>query len=208
MTSKKISIEGSIGAGKSTLIGKIKERGIIILDEPVDKWREYKIGDDNILSLFYKDPHRWAYTFQTIVFKSRIMNRPSDKIGGNDARSDLIISERCPLTDNHIFAKACHANGFMSDMEFDLYNEWSNFMINSFNVTPDKIIYIQSTPEVCLQRINKRNRPEESTISLEYLTQIHNLHEEWLKTTDIPILFIDNDNWESQIEKIIEFSNS
>jgi len=40
---------------------------------------------------------------------------------------------------------------------------------------------MRTDPEVCLQRINTRNRVEEnSTITLEYLKNIHNLHDEWL----------------------------
>ena len=39
---------------------------------------------------------------------------------------------------------------------------------------------MQVIPEECFNRLSKRGRSEESTVSLEYLTQIHNLHEKWL----------------------------
>ncbi len=199
----KISIEGSIGSGKSTLVEKIKERGIQALSEPVEKWKNYKMGDLNILGLFYENPERWAYTFQTIVFKSRIMEILKNP--------DCKIYERSPLTDNNVFAKACHHNNFMTDMEYELYMEWSEFMISEFKAKPSKIIYVKSTPEICLARINKRKRPEEASIELEYLVKIHNLHEQWLSNIDIPILIIDNtierENWDDEIERIIKFSD-
>lgn len=197
----KISIEGSIGSGKSTLVEKIKQKGIHALTEPVEKWREYESDGLNILALFYQNPKRWAYTFQTIVFKSRIIQlfeNPKD-----------IIYERSPLTDNNVFAKACHQNGYMTDMEYKLYLSWSNFMIDEFKALPRKIIYIRTSPKVCLERINKRKRPEEASIDIEYLEQIHQLHEEWLSNTNIPVLIIDNenskDNWDDEINDIIKF---
>ena len=64
-------LEGNIGAGKSTFLKILGEEfDLEIVPEPTDKWQ--KIGDDNLLNLFYKDTSRWAYTFQSYAFISRI----------------------------------------------------------------------------------------------------------------------------------------
>lgn len=56
------------------------------------------------------------------------------------------------------------------------------------------------------RRIKERNRPEESEISLEYLKQLHDSHEQWLMTNNerfntIPVLVLDADK---TLEEILE----
>ena len=69
-----ISVEGNIGAGKSTLVNLLKDelnKFIIakFLQEPVDKWLLLKnSSDENILELFYNNQERWAYSFQMNAF--------------------------------------------------------------------------------------------------------------------------------------------
>ena len=54
------------------------------------------------------------------------------------------------------------------------------------------IIYLRCAPEMCLNRIKKRNREGEESIPLEYLQKVHKRHEEWLPTLkNIPILTVD-----------------
>lgn len=50
------------------------------------------------------------------------------------------------------------------------------------DIEKTKVIYLRCTPEKCFERTKKRQREEESEIPLEYLTMIHNKHEEWFKT--------------------------
>ncbi len=59
----------------------------------------------------------------------------------------------------------------------------------------DLIIYLRAKPETCLERIKTRNRPEEQSITLDYLKQLHERHEEWLssqtRTLITPVLIVD-----------------
>ena len=69
------------------------------------------------------------------------------------------------------------------------------------------IIYLRSTPEVSYERIKKRNRNGESNIPLEYLQQIHKLHDEWLiDNDDLNILILDADNlkYNDQIIELVK----
>ena len=49
---------------------------------------------------------------------------------------------------------------------------------------PEKIIYIKTSPEICLERIAQRSRGEEADIPIEYLRHIDRMHEEWLSKLD------------------------
>lgn len=69
-----VSIEGNIGAGKSTFINTFSK---ILPDyewvlEPVDEWRQVGSNSHNILQSYYENPSRWGLTFQLYVIATRI----------------------------------------------------------------------------------------------------------------------------------------
>ena len=65
-------------------------------------------------------------------------------------------------------------------------------------------MYLRSSPEVVYERIQKRNRSEESTVSLEYLKQLHEAYENWLFHSNItvPVLQINVDEDIAQVKKL------
>jgi hypothetical protein len=75
----RIALEGNIAAGKSTLLRLLEdELDYIAVPEPLSKWQGVGANGTancggNLLELFYKDPKRWGYTFQTYAFLSRMM---------------------------------------------------------------------------------------------------------------------------------------
>ena len=48
------------------------------------------------------------------------------------------------------------------------------------SLRPDGFIYLKADPDVCSERMARRNRSEEGGVKLEYLEQLHNMHEQWL----------------------------
>ena len=56
--------------------------------------------------------------------------------------------------------------GFLSKAEFGLLEEDFNFLINSWKLSPEVIIYMRANPEVCYKRIQDRGRSEEKKITL------------------------------------------
>ncbi len=57
----------------------------------------------------------------------------------------------------------------MNQAEMQIYDHWFNYLTEQYDNDLDGIIYLQTTPELCLERCQKRNREEENTIQLEYL---------------------------------------
>lgn len=51
---------------------------------------------------------------------------------------------------------------------------------NSYTLTDSILVYIRTTPAVAHERVLNRARGEEVTISLDYITQLHHLHEGWI----------------------------
>lgn len=199
-------VEGNISVGKSTMLRRVVGenealRDIVeIIPEPVEKWQncahdsvggsvrdrswdlmldreENKNESTNILEAFYKDPQRHAYTFQTYVFITRVLQGYNTATGSKPFR----LMERSVFSDQMIFVRAVHESKWMSDLELNLYKSWYDPVVSQIpGMIPDGFIYLRASPETCFARMNSRNRSEESGVSLEYLEQLHGNHERWL----------------------------
>ena len=179
-----ISIEGNIGAGKSTLVQILKEilsenenLNYAFVQEPVDEWLNLTDSDGkNILDKFYSDQKSWSYKFQMNAFITRLK-----KLQKSMESYSLSICERTVETDRNCFAQQLFEDGKISILEWKLYDEWFLWLTTDKRYkNPLGTIYLRVDPKICLQRINKRDRSEESNIPLEYLNSIHQKHEDWL----------------------------
>ena len=66
-------------------------------------------------------------------------------------------------------------------MEYAVLKEWYEFELNNFPaIKPSIIIYLFSSPNIVLKRIQKRGRAEESNLNIETLKILHDLHEKWM----------------------------
>ncbi len=191
-------VDGNIGAGKSTFLRLVGEHiQIQIVPEPHEKWQRVG-GDDNLLHKFYSDTHRWAYTFQSYAFVTRVMEQQAFALK-NPYHAQLL--ERSVFSDRYCFAKNAYELGFMNALEWKLYQEWFTWLVDNYVVKPTGFIYLQASPEVCYQRLIKRNREEEAGVPLEYLQQLHDKHEQWLihkagvadYLKDVPVLVLNCD---------------
>ena len=196
-------VEGNIGCGKTTLLDAIekyiRETEIIdieVIYEPVKKWQEM-----GLLDKFYKDINRWSYTFQNVAFITKMMELEKLK------EEKIYIIERSPMTDRNCFAELCYESGFMTEMEWQAYNMWYNHYITKFEY--DGFIYLNAEPEKCIERINKRNRGEESKISLDYLSSLHKKHQIWLEGERKEKLYLEDnytlDTIDQAVQQVLDF---
>jgi len=191
--SKIISVEGSIGSGKSTLLKILKNilkenENIIFLQEPVDEWESIK--DKNgitILQKFYENQEKYSFAFQMMAYISRLslLKKTID-----ENPNKIIITERCLNTDRYVFAKMLYDSGKMEDIEYKIYLKWFDHFANMQKI--QKVIYLKTKPEICFERISKRNRDGESNIPLDYLENCHNYHEIMIENINDEILVIDS----------------
>ena len=177
-----ISIEGNIGAGKSSLIKLLREKftnEVEFIDEPVEEWIQMKNNNGkNLLEVFYNDQKRWSYTFQNIAYITR-MKKVVDAI--NNSKKDFIIMDRSPDGDKNTFTKMLIEDECIDKLEEEAYNKWCDMFKMYFCKNSEfHYIYLRCHPHVAFNRIDKRGRDEEKKIPSEYIERLHNVHEEWL----------------------------
>ncbi len=202
--SRIISVEGNIGSGKSTILKTLKNHfsnneNIIFLQEPVDQWETIK--DDNgitMLSKFYENQKEYSFAFQMMAYISRLSLL---KKAIEDNPNAIIITERCLNTDRYVFAKMLYDDGFMEKVEYQIYLNWFDHFFDMQKI--QKLVYLKTHPEVCLNRVNKRMRDGESSISLEYLEKCHRYHQDMIHDSHCDILQI-NSNIDTDIDSEIE----
>ncbi|MFH1461328.1 MAG: deoxynucleoside kinase [bacterium] len=192
-------VEGNMGAGKSTFLSILKNRlNLDIIYEPTDKWQQVG-ADGNLLDLFYKDTKRWAYTFQSFAFITRIQ-AVLDALKKKEAK-ELQVLERSVYCDRFCFAKNCYESGTMSSLEWQIYKDWFAWLVEGYTQRPDGFVYLKTSPNTCYDRMKKRDRSEEKEVPLSYLELLHKKHEDWLvaktETIDyiknVPVLTLDCD---------------
>jgi deoxyadenosine/deoxycytidine kinase len=221
---KLICIQGNIGAGKTkfmTLLKqKVKELNNILgyncffVDEPVKEWKE-KILENNTLSplgLFYQDiqnlkdgkyeKSKVGFSFQIYAFTTRRNSFLKETSKLNEL--SIGISERSMRSD-YLFFENLYRNNLVSEFDWKNYNSFYKLICGTINDMEEIIIYIKSTPEECLTKIQSRGNGEELSIDLSYLVDIHNLHENMIKDFKGKVLILD---WpyseEKELIKIVD----
>jgi len=175
--SQLVSIEGNIGGGKSTLLKKMREKysdnkNVVFVDEPVDDWESIK--DENgitMLELFYQDQNTHAFAFQMMAFISRL-SKLKNAIEKNS--NAIIITERSLYTDKMVFAQMLRDSKNIRHEHHQIYLKW--FETFAIDYPINKIIYVNTPPNICYERISKRSRNGESNIPLDYLEKCHAYH--------------------------------
>lgn len=213
---RRLCIEGNIAVGKSTFVKLLMKTHPEwqVATEPIAEWQNIQAAGaqkdgtskrlGNLLEMMYQEPARWSYTFQTLSFMSRLKVQ-LEPIPGRllQAEKSVRVFERSVYSDRYIFAKNLFENGSLSDIEWHIYQDWHSFLLQEFanRLLLHGFIYLQASPQVCMERLYQRDREEEKGIELAYLQQLHSQHEDWFinKTTKlhfealqhVPVLVLD-----------------
>ena len=178
-----IGIAGMIGAGKSTRATSLaKHLGIKAYYEPVEN-NEY-------LADFYKNTPKYAFQMQVYLLTRRFQQHQEIIWRGESAVQDRTIYE------DSVFAAMLAKSGLMEERDYRTYKQLFQYMSN-FMCKPNVIVYLDVTPERSLERIKMRNRDVETNVSIDYLTNLYNEYQLFLKDISkvIPVISIDYDRF-------------
>ena len=187
LKSKKIySIEGNIGAGKTTILKIIGKNfdDVTFVEEPVSQWQN--LGGDNLLEKFYKDPERWGFSFEFYSMLSKI----KCLLKASESEKNIVIIERSLLS-NKIFFDISKDMNKLNDLEYGMLINTYNFYMQNIYPMLNGIIYLNTPVDLCVQRIIQRNRGEEVNVDKNYLLMLKDKFDELSNYSTIPTLVID-----------------
>ena len=169
MKLKNIVISGNIGVGKTTLAEKLaKKYNWKILLEEVD--------NNPYLDDFYKSMKSWSFHLQIFFLNSRF--KQIQKISKTNS---TVIQDRSIYEDYEVFTKNLFDSGILLKREFENYKRLYNTILEYVKV-PDLLIYIRKNNiNNIVNNIKKRNRKFEKKINTEYLKNLNNYYENWIK---------------------------
>ena len=177
-----IAIAGNIGAGKTSLAELLAKHY---------KWEAHfeDVIDNPYLDDFYNHMERWSFNLQIYFLKSRFQQLLKIK-----ESKKPIIQDRTIYEDAHIFAPNLKAMGLMNQRDFKNYQELFE-LLESLIKGPDLLVYLRSSIPNLVNKIHKRGRDYENSISIDYLSRLNERYEAWISTYDKgEILIIDVDD--------------
>ena len=173
-----VTIEGNIGAGKTTLAHILSKHynARLILEE---------FADNPFLPKFYENPQQFAFPLE-LFFMAERYKQLKDLMQTKDMFQAITISDYL-FTKCLLFAKVN-----LPDEEFKLYQKLFD-IINPQIVQPDLLIYLHSPVSKLQENIKKRNRSYEQGIPNDYLFTLQETYTQYIKQHNTT-LFIDTSN--------------
>jgi deoxyadenosine/deoxycytidine kinase len=174
-----ITIEGNIGAGKTTLANLLSQRlnARLILEE---------FAENPFLPKFYENPAQYAFPLE-LFFMAERYKQLKDMVHTKDMFQTVTVSDYL-FTKCLLFAKVN-----LPEEEFRLYQKLFDIMHQQL-VFPDILIYLHAPVSKLQQNIKKRNRSFEQSIPDEYLFNIQETYTHYIKQHNIKTLFVDASN--------------
>ena len=176
---KYIAIEGPIGVGKTSLAEILarKLNARLVLEE---------VDENPFLDKFYRDMGSVAFQTQLWFLISRFRQQ-------EQLRQSYLF--RSTLVTDYIFHKdSVFANVVLDDEELRIY-EKLNMMLSASVALPDRIVFLQATNDVLVERVKMRGRDFEREIDPEYLEEINKAYNYFIyHYHDSPALVVNTSN--------------
>lgn len=174
-----VTIEGNIGAGKTTLAHLLSKHfnARLILEE---------FADNPFLPRFYENPGQYAFPLE-LFFMAERYKQMKDLLQTKDMFHNITISDYL-FTKCLLFAKVN-----LPEEEFRLYQKLFE-IINPQIVQPDIVIYLHTPVKKLQENIKKRNREYEQSIPNDYLFTLQETYTQYIKQHNIKTLYVDAGN--------------
>lgn len=172
-----ITIEGCIGAGKTTLARFLSNdfHTRLILEQ---------FEENSFLPKFYQDPARYAFPLELSFLADRFQQLKTQVI-------NLDLFHPNIVADYHIQKSLIFARKTLQEDEFSLFMRLYQIMIAQLPV-PDLYVYLYLPVDRLLENIKKRGRPYEQNITGEYLSRIQESYFDFLRQqTNLRIVVVD-----------------
>ena len=174
-----ITIEGNIGAGKTTLAHLLAKKlnARLILEE---------FADNPFLSKFYESPGQYAFPLE-LFFMAERYKQLKELLHTADMFQSVTVSDYL-FTKCLLFAKIN-----LPLEEFRLYQKLFD-IIHQQLLHPEILIYLHAPVHKLQQNIRKRQRRYEQSISDDYLLKIQDTYMSYIKEHNIRTIVIDAGN--------------
>ncbi len=162
------SIEGNIGAGKSTSLSYLRDKhGHTIMLEDISEW-------GFLLKKFYADPVKWSFVLQVAILDNMCRQVKALIQSSSTSKNPIVLMERSPAS-SYLFAYNSHVSGHMTRTQFQTYRVY--FMERVRELPPIAHVYIKLSHPKCFERVKKRCRKGEKPITRSYLQKLEELHD-------------------------------
>ncbi len=162
-----ITIEGNIGAGKTSLSKRLAAdfNGDLILEQ---------FADNPFLPKFYENPDHYAFPVEMFFLAERFKQLQKLQ-SGRDLFKDFTI------TDYMFLKSSLFASVTLSGDEFQLFQRLFNIIYQTMP-QPDIILFLYSPIDKLMDNIRKRGRAYEQDISPDYLDKLQNTYLQYFRT--------------------------
>ncbi len=175
-----ISIEGNIGAGKTSLSTRIAEdyNAKLILEQ---------FDENSFLPKFYKEPDKYAFPLE-LSFLAERYEQLKHQLTTRDLFKTFTVSDYF-INKSFIFARKN-----LPEDTFSLYKKLFEIISESLP-KPDLLVYLYLNIENLMRNIHNRGREYELDIKIDYLEKIQESYLEFIRQkTNMRILIIDTNN--------------
>jgi deoxyguanosine kinase len=174
-----VVIEGPIGAGKTSLARRLAGlTGAELILEQAE--------ENPFLPRFYEDRRRYALPTQLSFLITRVEQARS--LGQGDLFSPASVADFM-LEKDMLFART-----ILDEAEFHLYRQLYDGL-KPQSSAPDLVIYLQASPGILMERVKKRGRGYERTLSENYLAELARAYSEFFYHYEAaPLLIVNSEH--------------
>ncbi len=178
-----IAIEGVLGVGKTTFARKLAAdlNAKLVLED---------VDNNPFLERFYKDMKNTALQTQLYFLLNRVKQQKELK--------QIDLFQRKIVSDYLIEKDRIFAYVNLSEDELNIYEKiYSILMDTNELLRPDLVVFLQASIETLLERIKKRGREYEKSISHEYLNKITEAYNYFFShfPRTIPLVIVNTDEF-------------
>ena len=174
-----ITIEGNIGAGKTTLANLLAKHfdARLVLEQ---------FADNPFLPKFYENPSQYAFPLE-LFFMAERFKQLKELVGQKDLFQQVTITD-------YLFTKCLlFARVNLPEDEYRLYQRLFDIILQQL-VQPELLIYLHAPVSKLQSNIAKRGRPYEQNIPDDYLFSIQETYTHYIKQHSMKTLIVDVSN--------------